>query len=401
VNAPAVGRDARAPTADSGPERATRAVRVLRSLEEVEAARETWSGMGFPHIDADIDYFRAVIESRADVIRPHVLILERGGEPEGMLVGRLEEKVIPSRFGYATLWRPVLRCITVVHGGVVGSAPGVRGMIASLLETLSGDEAEAAFLHRVAVDSPLYSEATRQVGLARRDRSAHPTRHWAADLPDSFDAFQKGLPKSLRGNVRRDGRKLVEAVGDRIEIRHFRAEEDLERMIADLEHVASKTYQRGLGAGFRAESERPLVRCAIERGWFNAWIMYIDGAPCAFEIGHVYAGTFFSAAKGFDPASGRHNIGTFLQMRMLKQLCENTEVHTVDFGFGDAAYKRRCATRGWDETDLTLYSPSLRPMIVGSVRNGVAAADQAARRLAGRDRIARVKRRWRDLRTPG
>jgi CelD/BcsL family acetyltransferase involved in cellulose biosynthesis len=376
-------------------------VRVLRSPEEVEGAREAWSRMGVRHLDADIDYFRAVTASREEVIRPHVLMLERDRQPQGILVARLEERVVPAKFGYATLLRPTLRCITVVHGGAVGPSSAVAAMTASLLASLDEREADAVFLHRVAVDSPLYSEVVSQAGPARRDRFAAATRHWAADVPDTFEAFQKGLPKSLRGNVRRDGRKLLEALGDRIEIRRFSEGADVERMIADLEHVASKTYQRGLGAGFSGERERPLVRCAAEHGWFAAWILYIDGIPCAYEVGHVYAGTYFSAAKGFDPAHGRHNIGTFLQMRMFEDLCGDPDVGTFDFGFGDADYKRRCATRGWDETDLMVYSRAPRPMAVGAILGGVAAADGAARRLAGKERIARVKRRWRDLRTPG
>ena len=376
-------------------------IRVLRTLDELEALRAMWSSVGLRTIDADIDYLRTVVESRAEVIRPHVVILERDGAIEGMLVGRLEERVLPARFGYAALWRPVLRCITVVHGGAAGSASAVRAMFGALLESLADHEADAVFVHRVEVGSALYSEASRQPRALCRERFAAPARHWAAELPGTFEAFQNGLPKSLRGNARRDGRKLVEAYGDRIEIRRFRDRADLERMVADLEHVASKTYQRGLGAGFDAGADLPLVKCGLDRGWLNAWVMYIDSAPCAFEIGHIYGGTFFSAAKGFDPEYTRDNVGTFLQMRMFEDLCSDPAVKAVDFGFGDADYKRRCATRGWDETDLVVYAPTPRAIAVGALRNGFAGLDRTARRVAGKERITRVKRRWRDLRTPG
>jgi CelD/BcsL family acetyltransferase involved in cellulose biosynthesis len=376
-------------------------LRVLRSPEELEAKRPVWSRMDVPYFDADIDYLLAVTDARADVIRPHVLMLERAGEPEAMLVARLEQRVLPASFGYATLWRPSLRCITVVHGGVVGSELAVRAMVASLLRSLADGEADAVIMERVAVGTPLYREAATQPRRACRQRLEVPTPHWAADLPDSFESFLAGLTPKLRGNMRRARRKLLQDFGDRAEITRLVAEGDLDRIVADVEQVASKTYQRGLQAGFSAADHRWLVRCGLERGWLNAWIMYIDGVPCAFEIGHLYGGTLFSSAKGFDPAYGRHRIGTFLQMRMLQDLCEDPAVDTIDFGFGDADYKRRCATRSWDETDLVVYAPAIRPILVAALRNAVAGADHLARRLAGRDRIARVKRRWRDLRTPG
>lgn len=363
--------------------------------------RDAWSRMGFSYIDADLDYLMTVVAARAEVSRPHVVVAGRDGAIDGMLVGRLEQRVLPARFGYATAWRPSMRCITVVHSGVVGSEPVVRAMVASLLRSLEEGEADAVFLHRIAVGTPLHVEASTQPRFACRQRFVVPTRHWAADLPDTFDAFLARLAQKERANVRRAQRKLTQDFGARVEIRRLGAEPELGPMIAHLEHVASKTYQRGLGAGFRAADDRPLIRCAVEQGWFNAWIMYIDGAPCAFEIGHLYGGTFFSSAKGFDPAYGRHRIGTFLHMRMLQDLCDDPRVQAIDFGFGDADYKRRYATRCWNETDLVVYAPAIRPILVGAVRNAVAGADQAARRLAGSDRIARVKRRWRDLRTPG
>jgi CelD/BcsL family acetyltransferase involved in cellulose biosynthesis len=385
----------------SSPRSTTPTIRVLRSAEELAALRAAWSGMAFAYFDADIDYLLAVADAHADVIRPHVLMLERDGEPEAMLVARLEQRILPASFGYATLWRPSLRCITVVHGGVVGPEPAVRAMVASLLRSLADGEADAVVLQQVAVGTPLYREASTQPRKVCRQRLEVPTPHWAADLPASFEAFLAGLASKERANMRRVRRRVLEDFGDGAEVKRLVAEGELDRIVSDVEQVASKTYQRGLQAGFSAADHRWLVRCALERGWFNAWIMYIDGVPCAFEIGHLYGGTFFSSAKGFDPAYGRHRIGTFLQMRMLQDLCEDPAVEAIDFGFGDADYKRRCATRSWDETDLVVYAPAIRPMLVGALRNVVAGTDDLARRLAGRDRIARVKRRWRDLRTPG
>jgi len=379
----------------------TTSVRSLRSVEQVEAARADWAALGFASIDAHIDYFLAVTAAREEVERPHVLLLERGGVTEGMLVARLEQRTLPARFGYATVLRPTLRCLTVVHGGIAGSPSAVRELVRELLAGARAEKADAVFLHRAPVDGALYREICAQAPAACRQRFVTATDHWAARLPDSFEKFEKDLPSKLRGNWRRDGRKLLAEFGDRLEIRRVREAEHLERLVADLESVASKTYQRGLNAGFSASDDLPLVKLALERGWFNAWLMYLDGEPSAFELGHLYGGSFFLGARGFDPQYGRHGIGTFLQVRMLQDLCDDPAVHAIDFGFGDADYKRRCANLSWQEADLLVYSPAPRPLLVGAARNGVAGADWAARRLAGKERIRRIKRRWRDLRTPG
>jgi CelD/BcsL family acetyltransferase involved in cellulose biosynthesis len=376
-------------------------VRVARTVEDVEAIRSAWERVAPRHPDADIDFFLDVVRDRPEVIRPHVLLLDDDGAGEpALLVARVEERALPARFGYATLWRPGLRCLTVVSGGLTGSERGQERLVTSLLETLGEGDVDALFLHKAVVGSQLHTAATERVGVLRRTRPVVATRHWARELPGSYDEFQKSLPKQLRGNVRRDGRKLVEALGDRLRIDRLNRPEHLERILADLEQVAAKTYQRGLGAGFDAGNDAELVRLGLERGWFNAWVLYVDDGPCAFEIGDVYRGTFFSAAKGFDPDLGRLNVGTFLQMRMFEDLCADPAVERFDFGYGDADYKRRCATQSWEESDLVVYAAAPRPLLVNAVRTAVATADALARRVGGKDRIAWVKRRWRDLRTP-
>jgi CelD/BcsL family acetyltransferase involved in cellulose biosynthesis len=160
------------------------------------------------------------------------------------------------------------------------------------------------------------------------------------------------------------------------------------------------TYQRGLGAGFSAEHDGPLVRIALDGGWFCAWVLYLDGVPCAFELGHRCDDTFIVAAKGFDPDYGRQNVGKVIQLKMLEDLVADPDIRIVDFGFGDADYKRRLATREWEETDVLVYGRTARALRAAAGRSIVLAADRVARRAAGKDRIMRIKRAWRDRRTP-
>ena len=376
-------------------------VRVARTVEDVEAIRGAWERVGPRHPDSDVDFFLQVLADRPEVLRPHVMLIEDDGDGEpALLVGRVEERTLPARFGYATLYRPRLRCLTVVSDGLTGSEAGQEKLAAALLETLRDGDIHALFMHKAVLGSPLHRVATELAGPLQRSRPVVATRHWARELPDSYDQFTKSLPKNLRGNVRRDGRKLVETLGERMRIQRLNRPDQLEQTLSDLERVAARTYQRGLGAGFDASKDSELVRLGLERGWFNAWIMYIDGEPCAFEIGDIFRGTFFSAAKGFDPEVEHRNIGTFLQMRMFEDLCADSGVDRFDFGYGDADYKRRCATYSWEESDLVVYAAAPRPLFVNGVRTLVATADAFARRAFGKERIARVKRRWRDLRTP-
>lgn len=357
--------------------------------------RGAWDRMAFGSLDAHPDRFLAVLRSRPEVVRPHVLLREHGGEPEAMLVARLEDRVAAARFGYATVHRARLRCLTVVYGGAAGAEGDLVG---PLLDALRAGEADIVFFHRLPVDSALHREVVRLAPGRLRQRFPPRDRHWTRALPESFDAFLETLPR--RRSLQRYARKLGRELGDRMTVARYQAPEDLERVLADLEAVAATTYQRGLGAGFSAERDRALVALGLERGWFNAWVLYVDGEPRAFEYGDVHAGTYHLGGKGYDPDWAQRRVGNVLGLRVWEDLCTDPSVESVDFGFGDADYKREVATHGWDEIDLTIHAPTVRGLTIAVLHSAVTGADRLARRVAGRERIAQIKRRWRARRTP-
>ena len=373
-------------------------VRVCRTAEEVEALRAHWSG--FTHPDADLDVFLHVIRDRDDILAPHVVVVERDGRPAALLAARLEACELPAKFGYATVLKPRLRRITVVTGGVSAPAELAGELADALLAALRRREADAIELQRIEVGSPLHAAVVERAPSALRQRFAAVAPHHVMDLPGSSEELLPALSKSVRDNLKRYSRKLARDYGDRLEVRRYERPEDLERVIADLETVAATTYQRGLGAGFTASHDGPLTRIGLEGGWFRAWILYLDGVPCAFEIGHMSGDNLIISAKGFDPEYGRLHVGKVLQLALLEDLCDDPSVAVLDFGFGDAEYKQKLATRTWEDTDVLVFGRTFRALRAAAGRTLVLSADRLARRAAGADRIAKIKRRWRDRRTP-
>jgi CelD/BcsL family acetyltransferase involved in cellulose biosynthesis len=375
-------------------------VRVARTEEEVESLRPQWAALRFGHLDADLDVFQSVVRTLPEARRPHVVVGERDGVPVALLVARLEERELPVRFGYATVLRPRVRCLTVISGGMAGPDGAEEPLVGELLASLRRREADVVLFHRVTVGSSLHGQAVTRPSRWSRQRFLVPARHWAMELPPSGDKLLPSLPKKLRDNFKSRRRGLEREYGDRMQIRRFDGPEHAADAIADLERIAATTYQRGLGAGFSAERDSELVQLGLERGWFRAWILYLDGAPVAFELGTRHHDTFVVGAKGYDPSTTARHVGWPVQLRMLEDLADDPAIRTVDFGFGDADYKRRLATTGWDETDVLVYGRTARALTANAGSTVVLGTDRLARRLVGKERIAKVKRRWRTLRTP-
>jgi len=78
---------------------------VARTVEEVEGLREAWETSRVSDIDSDIDYFLTVVRHAPGVLRPHVVLIRRPGQPALMAVARLERLHVPVSLGYRTVMR--------------------------------------------------------------------------------------------------------------------------------------------------------------------------------------------------------------------------------------------------------------------------------------------------------
>jgi CelD/BcsL family acetyltransferase involved in cellulose biosynthesis len=135
----------------------------------------------------------------------------------------------------------------------------------------------------------------------------------------------------------------------------------------------------------------------MDRGWFRGAILYLRGRPAAFWHGNAYRGTFATSATGFDPAEAEGRPGTYLLMRLVEGLCADPNVDTLDFGFGDADYKRHFGDSSTLEEDVVVFEPRARPLAVNAGQTAVLATATAGRwALARSGRLRSARKAWRE-----
>jgi hypothetical protein len=370
---------------------------VLRTFEELEQARALWGEWSRP--DADLDFFEVVARSRPEVSRPHVLLIAREDKRLGMVVGRLERIPLDCTVGYRAIYKPLVRSITIVPGGVVGSDdPEVlTALVDELRAALKRGEADVVTLVHVPMDSLLHRAVIETSGPVFRQHAARTDPHWTVDVPDSLAEFLSARSRNSRENVKRYSKRLVREFGDRLSVETFGSGADIDHLFRTIEPVAATTYQRRLGAGFAdTGDQRRLVELGLERGWFRAWVLSIDGEPKAFWHGIAYQGTFFIGSPGYDPALSKHRIGMFLQMRMVEDLCRDPGIRAIDYGFGDAQYKRSFGDQVQEETDVRLFAPTPRGAWLNLAKSSTLALDRLAKSAVKRAGVAeRLKRKAR------
>ena len=145
---------------------------------------------------------------------------------------------------------------------------------------------------------------------------------------------------------------------------------------------------------------RMRLELAARKGWLRAYCLYVGDRPYAFWIGMLYNDSFVSEYLGYDPGLRHLSPGMVLIMRVIEGLCDRAHgdvVREVDFGLGHAEYKAALCTKNWVEATVHIFSPTLRGLIVKSMRTAARLADVAGRRILAHTCVfPRLKRVWRD-----
>lgn len=384
-----VRADRAAPTDDAAPA----ALTVHRTVDAVERIATEWSGLRASlrceTLSNDPGRFAATV--RAMSAEPMVIEARREGRLCGILAGRLATRRLGVRIGYVRLPSPRLRCLDVVYGGVMAAASeDVRLLVAEVRSLLRRGTVDHLFVNMLAEDHPAR-------GLLGRRSTGESSTHWVLEMPGaSFESAMSRHSSKHMGKIRRYERRLAEAVGGELEVRVVTDPEGVQGLVEAAESIASTTYQAELGFGVRdTPLWRGLLRASAERGSLRAYLLMGGGRPIAYQNGCVYGHRFCCDGKGYLAEFGEHRPGTVLLMRMLRDLC-GIGVEEVDFGFGDAEYKRIYATRHFEERPVRMYGGSLRARLAAAEAAVAGAADRSLRGIADRTGLsARIRRVWR------
>ena len=260
-------------------------VTLTRGFEDVGALRADWHVLESQSITTDFDYFHTVLASEPNMLEPVVLTVLRNEVPEAVVIARLEQVALSFKLGYKRIYEPSVRSLTVVYRGFRGQLDDETSvlLVRELTKVLGDGDVDVVIFRRLDTDHPLYRAATTEPRFLARQHHTRVATCWERTLPPSFEAFLQTLSKSTRSGVKRYVNKFERDFAGRMQVRRFTDPSELDEYFRDADSVASMSYQRGLGVGVRDdESQRLRARLAMERGWFRAYVLYVDEVPIAF-----------------------------------------------------------------------------------------------------------------------
>jgi hypothetical protein len=279
------------------------------------------------------------------------------------------------------------------HGGIFdgGDREAAEALIAAIRTALREENLTAAFLPRVRTGSAVLASVEAASPLVRSHFEQQEI-HRRAQIPRSREEFAAALSRNTRRNISRAERSLRERI-DQLTVRMYSGGDDLDVALADLERVASRTWQRRAGGGFTASAvELALYKVAISRDAFRAWILYDGSLPIAFLHGYAFGGGFSGRYMGYDPAYADCRPGLYLFFELAGDLCADDRIAFYDFGPGDSQFKRSLSDEEWFESNVFLFAARPGAVIVNVTRSAVSAAPYLAKKAVGRFEL--LDRAW-------
>jgi CelD/BcsL family acetyltransferase involved in cellulose biosynthesis len=373
---------------------------VARTAGEVLALKPVWEPLQSPFVTSDLEFLLAYVRNVPGVIRPHAVVLQEDEGPVSLVCGRVEDVRMPAKLGPKTVLNPEVRALTVTYGGFMGRADEDTAprLLAAVKGSVGRGDVDVIRLRMLRVGSPVHTAAMHGSPFLLREHFSTRMAHWYAELPGSLDDFLARRSRRRRENVRRYSKRLESTYGDEARVAIYRSRDEIDRLLADSALVHRETYQAVLGVGFSDERvQRALIELGMDRGWFRGYVLYLRDRPAAFWHGNAYRGTFGIGATGFDPVFADARPGTYLLMRVVEDLAADPSVQMLDFGFGDAEYKRHFGDGYWTEEDVVLVEPRARPLALSLSRTALLGVTKVAHRAVEQTgSLATLRRRRRE-----
>jgi Acetyltransferase (GNAT) domain len=372
-------------------------ISVIRTLEGIESLRDVWTSWK-GHRDSEIDFYIEFVGSHKDIIRPHVIVLYGAGRPDAMLIGRLEHRRIDYKLGGLRLVALKGRVLSFMYGGLRGnkSRDNCDELIRSIMNSLAEDEADAAFLHQVNRGSALYDAALELPPFSCRDHVARPSAHHFINLPQDSGMVFPSLSRSQRKDVRRSTRNLLADYDNRVIVRCFVDSGELDLAIREVNRVAERTYQKGLGFGFEdTPPMRHLLDFFARKKCLRIYVLYAADNPCAFSVGNVSNGVYCGDFLGYDRQFAQYSPGNLLLVAVMEDLCK-LGVRVVDLGPGNGMYKERFGNQIGMEASLRVFAPTIKGLALNILYSVSTVVDRALKLALTRvGLLSRIKAIWR------
>lgn len=207
------------------------------------------------------------------------------------------------------------------------------------------------------------------------------------DVDQSWESLKQEMGSNLRTNIDRYGRRLSKLYDCRF--RSAETPEELETGLDEFIRLHTERWRsKGEGGSFALKGFEEFLREAARRsfreGRLKLWTLTLDGTYAAALLAFVDFGVAHYFQGGFDPAFGKHHLGTVMLSYCIQDCIQSKEISTFDFMGGGSAYKQAWTKTTREAVELEAFRPTISSALYRVAKTSKLNAAEATRPLRRR-----------------
>jgi hypothetical protein len=256
---------------------------------------------------------------------------------------------------------------------------------------LGAGHAECLMLEDLDVTTPLWQVASERESDAGMyiGRPSAPQPHWYIRFPTPAADYWNGVSGQTRYQARRAARRLPHVM------RRFTTPREVDTFLACTAYISPRSWQgQRLGPRLGLSEEYRAHFTALARlGALRAYVLYHHDQPAAFLYGWQWNGHFSYEEVGYDQALADFSPGRVLLHRVIEDMIADRCPDIVDFGCGDARYKRSYSNDESASGPVVLAPRSLKTQLWSGLCHTRGVVDRGMRGLLQRTGLYEHARR--------
>lgn len=356
---------------------------VLPFTSASDLARNAWLELIEHTPGCSVDLHPDIVALDAAGDQPPLIYADYHGK-ELTTLAVLVPKVLRTLHHPSLEWIGCLRGYRLAGNQLAGHADpaAAERFLDTVSHSLGKDLADCIYFEDIDAGTPLWDAILERSGDTRMQithpRGSQP--HWRIDFPDPPDGYWNSVSSKSRYKARRNARALAH------EVKRFTAPEEVDRFLIDAERISERSWQgKRLGLRMRLDQQLHTRFAVLARlGAFRSYVLYHEDRPVAFVHGWQWNGRFEYEEIGYDGELARYAPGRILLYRILEDLIAYRCPEVVDFGCGDAEYKRTFGNREGESGPVVVAANTLKAQLWAGLQYARGAVDQGMRELLHR-----------------
>lgn len=278
-----------------------------------------------------------------------LLVMRIGSGIAGVVPLQLVVRTIDTSLPAALQNLSSIRCAELL--GSLPLTPVDAGVAAMMLDAVLEDVPEAQAIYFKSIpETSAWADLIMQAGSATRNGFGYVSRETAfhsLELPGSYDEYLGQFGKKKRYNLKRQLRLMEEAYGGEMRVDCITREDQVDLFLAANTTVVAESWKDpGLTAAYaRTPTNHARYADLARRGLLRGYLLRHGERPVACVIGYQFGDSYHYADIAYSRSDIQLSPGSVLLFLIIRDLIENTAVRRVNFGIGDADYKRQFGNR--------------------------------------------------------